>query len=327
MFKGIDLYEIRYSSDTQPNSLAGIQLDSAETLSAEGITAGQVYLKDCSFILDGLCRVCSFFPISPTAQQHYLSIQSFSYWEAGKAYFTRRRSLDSYLLVYTYGGEGELQYQGKTYTLQKGDAFLIDCQELHQYRTKKAPWKHGVLHMQGVPVEFLYQEFLRQGSICLHLEEEAEFQRRLERVLRAYSAISPIRELQVSSMLTELLLGILMSSEAYRRAQQTMPEQIRVIAHYLNRNFTKEISLDELSTSFSISKYHLCRSFKKYTGLTLNEYVTQLRLERAKELLRTTTLPANQIGSLVGIADENYFYRLFRKHTGQSPHKYRKEAG
>ena len=46
-------------------------------------------------------------------------------------------------------------------------------------------------------------------------------------------------------------------------------------------------------------------------------------MERAKELLRTTSLPAYQVGVLVGIADENYFYRLFKKNVGISPHRYR----
>ncbi len=53
-------------------------------------------------------------------------------------------------------------------------------------------------------------------------------------------------------------------------------------------------------------------------------YAGKGRLERAKELLRTTALPANKICLMVGINDENYFYRLFKKHVGTSPHKYRK---
>jgi len=81
-----------------------------------------------------------------------------------------------------------------------------------------------------------------------------------------------------------------------------------------------------LSNYFAISKYHLCRSFKKYTGYTLTEYITQLRMDRAKELLKTTTLAANQIAAVVGIADENYFYRLFKKYVGISAHKYRKSC-
>lgn len=324
MFEGIDLYKVRYSPDDMANSLAGVQLERSDIVSPEGMLAGQVFLKDCSFFLDGLSRVCQYSPVSPLARQHFLYIQSFSYWAAGAAHFTRRKALDSYLLVYTYGGCGELEYRGKKHVLRSGDAFLIDCRELHQYRTLEAPWIHGALHFHGVPAEPLFHAFIEQNGSCVHLDSCIDFQRQLEKLLKSYTEINPYRDYKVSALLTSLLLGILTNNEAFQRMQQSMPDQIKDIAYYLNRNFTKEISLDELAVSFSISKYHLCRSFKKYTGFTPNEYVTQLRVDRAKELLRTTTLAANQIGGLVGITDENYFYRLFKKHTGQSPQKYRK---
>lgn len=324
MFEGIDLYEIRYADQARANSLAGIQLDVPASMSEEGVTAGQIYLKDCSFVLDGVSRVSQFFPISAMAREHFLYIQSFSYWKAGPAYFTKRRALDSFVLVYTYDGSGELLYRGKKHILEKGDLFWIDCRELHQYRTLVAPWRHGVLHFQGAAAEPLYHSFLEQNGASVHLDSAVDCQRQLEKLLKAHTAINPYREYQVSAILTSLLLSILTENAAYRNAQESMPDQIRDVVYYLNRAYTKDFSLDHLADSFAISKYHLCRSFKKYTGFTVNEYVTQLRLEQAKDLLRTTTLPANRIGALVGIADENYFYRLFRKHTGQSPHKYRK---
>ena len=324
MFEGIDLYEIRYAPEAVANSLAGVTLENPDVVSPEGLSAGQQYLKDCSFVLDGLSRVCQFFPLSPVTREHLFYLQSFSYWEAGESYFTRRRALDSFLLVYTYGGSGELTYKEKRYVLHKGDIFLIDCRELHQYRTLEGPWKHGVLHFYGTPAEALVQTFLDQNGCYIHLDAEEDFQRQLENLLKAYTDIHPYREYQVGALLTNLLLFVFMGSDSYRREQQSMPDQIKDIVHYLNRNYIRQFSLDSLAASFSISKYHLCRSFKKYTGFTLHEYVTELRIERAKELLRTTALPANEIGRIVGIPDENYFYRLFRGHTGQTPHKYRK---
>ncbi len=323
MFEGTNLFEIRYA-DARENSLLGVQMEQPVAISEEEINAGQIYLKDCSFILDGISRISPFLPVSPLARQHFLYIQSFSFWEAGVSYFTRRKALDSYLLCYTYEGSGELEYQDKTYILKKGDVFLIDCRQIHQYRTKKTPWKHSVLHFQGIPAGPLFDMISNQNGTCFHLESSVEFQHLLETLLRAHATIHPARDYQVSSYLTNLLLYVLMSSESYLRLQQNIPDQIVKIVYYLNQNFTKEVSLDELSDLFSISKYHLCRSFRKYTGFTLVEYVTQLRIERAKELLCTTSLPAAQIGFLVGIHDENYFYRLFRKQTGMSPQKYRK---
>lgn len=74
----------------------------------------------------------------------------------------------------------------------------------------------------------------------------------------------------------------------------------------------------------NISKYHLCRLFQKHLGFSPNEYLIQLRLENAKKLLLNTSLPANKITSMVGIADENYFYRLFKNRVGISVREFRK---
>jgi YesN/AraC family two-component response regulator len=152
-----------------------------------------------------------------------------------------------------------------------------------------------------------------------------ELHKKLNRLLKEYTQISPYREYQVSAYLTQLPLDIVTTSDSYRQAQEKMPPQLRDIILYINAHYYQEISLSYLSDTFAFSKYHLCRCFKKYTGYTINEYITQLRIEQARELLRTTSLSAYQIGAIVGIPDDNYFYRLFRKQVGISPHRYRKQ--
>ena len=274
--------------------------------------------------MDGTSRVCQFFPISPLAREHMAYIQSFSYWEAGPAYYTQRKSLDSFMLSYTYEGSGELTYHEKHYDLSEGMAFLIDCRELHQYQATGPSWNHCVLHFSGFPAEHLYHEFAQEGGYIFPMSPSVDFHKKLLRLLAAYTEISPYREIQVSTLLTDLLLSIIKSSDVYQHDRETMPKEVGDIVRYLNDNYAKEVSVDFLSKNFSISKYHLCRSFKKYTGYTVTEYVTQLRIDRAKELLKTTSLAANQIAQLVGLKDENYFYRLFRKHVGVSAHSYRK---
>lgn len=192
------------------------------------------------------------------------------------------------------------------------------------HQTLGEGWKHCVLHFAGAPAAFLYQEYTRESGFTFHMNASVNFHRQLLKLLNAYTEISPYREVQVSTLLTSLLLSIITTSDAYRHAQQAMPGQIKDIVYYINNNYSRDLSVEYLSNYFAISKYHLCRSFKKYTDYTLTEYITQLRMDRAKELLKTTTLAANQIAAVVGITDENYFYRLFKKHVGISAHKYRK---
>ncbi len=324
MFDAIPLHEIRYSPEGAENNFAGVQLGNSNLASNEGVSVGQLFVKDCQFLLDGTSYVSQFAPISAFAREHFLYVQSFSYWKANAAHYTRRHSLDSFLFSYTYSGCGCLEYDGKSYTMQDGDAFLIDCRNLHTYHTVGDSWEHCILHFFGLPAQNLYEDFTRDNGFVFRPKTAVELHKKLNRLLKEYTQISPYREYQVNAYLTELLLDIITASDAYRHAQDKMPPQLRDIILYINEHYYQEISLTYLSDTFAISKYHLCRCFKKYTGYTINEYITQLRIEQAKELLRTTSLSAYQIGAIVGIADENYFYRLFKKQVGISPHKYRK---
>lgn len=324
MFDGITLYTIKYADTHIVNSLSGVQVGNEILYSGSAVSQSSIFLEDCSFLLDGMCHTCPQYPISQFAREHLFYIQSFSFWESGNAYYTKRKNLDSFLLVYTYEGKGWLEYRGQSFLLQEGDAFLIDCREPHFYRTECATWKHSDLHFDGNLGEYLYKDFVKENGNIFHPKSESDFQNSLEHLLYAYISIDPYREYQVSALLNQLFVSILAEMESYTRSQQNMPDQLKYLVHYVNNNYTHELSLEFLSDFFSISKYHLCRSFKKYTGFTLNDYITQLRLEQAKELLRTTALPANKICFAVGINDENYFYRLFKKHVGISPQKYRK---
>ncbi len=324
LFENIPLSEIHYAPGAAENSLAGVSLGNQELASEEGKAYNQAFLKDCRFVLDGTSRVTRFAPISPFAREHFLYIQSFSYWKANAAHFTRRHNLDSFLFCYTYSGSGKLDYEGNSYALCDGDAFLIDCRNLHTYQTSGSSWEHCILHFEGIPARHLYDDFTRDNGFVFRPKAAVELHKKLNQLLMEYTQISPYREYQVNALLTQLFLSFMTTSDTYRHAQKKMPQQLRDIILHINNHYYQEISLDDLSSAFAISKYHLCRCFKQYTGCTINEYITQLRIEQAKELLRTTSMSAYQIGAIVGIADENYFYRLFKKNVGISPHKYRK---
>ena len=117
---------------------------------------------------------------------------------------------------------------------------------------------------------------------------------------------------------------ILCHSESYQHIVYNIPENLRYLVKYMEQHYMQPLTLDYLAEFSNISKYYLCRLFQKYLGLSPKEYLLQLRIEGAKNLLRNTTLPANKIGPMVGIEDENYFYRLFKSKVGMSANQFRK---
>jgi two-component system response regulator YesN len=77
----------------------------------------------------------------------------------------------------------------------------------------------------------------------------------------------------------------------------------------------------------ALSNNHFCTVFSQEMGITFTEYLTGLRLNRAKELLRTSSLRSSDIAYQVGYNDPHYFSYLFKKNTGLTPRDYRREDG
>lgn len=99
---------------------------------------------------------------------------------------------------------------------------------------------------------------------------------------------------------------------------------IQKIKEYIDENYTKKISLDNLSEKFFVNKYYLLRLFKEQYGFTISDYVIRLRITKGKQLLRFSNMSTEKISYECGISSSNYFSRLFKKVEGISPAEYRK---
>ncbi len=92
---------------------------------------------------------------------------------------------------------------------------------------------------------------------------------------------------------------------------------------YIKENYNKEITLDDVSKKIAISPYYFSKLFKKTEGKNFIDYLTTLRLEKAKELLSNGTYSIKEISREVGYPDPNYFSRTFKKNIGVPPTDYR----
>lgn len=94
--------------------------------------------------------------------------------------------------------------------------------------------------------------------------------------------------------------------------------------HYIKENYYhNDISLNTVATNVNISPSYFSSIFSQETGQTFTEYLTEVRIEKAKELLMCTNLRASEIGYQVGYKDSHYFSYIFKKETGCTPKEYR----
>lgn len=94
---------------------------------------------------------------------------------------------------------------------------------------------------------------------------------------------------------------------------------------YIEKNFSSELSLDEISREVNVSPYYFSKLFKEETGINYIEYLTKIRIEHAKKLLQNPEYSIKLVCVEVGYCDPNYFSRLFKKMVGMTPTEYRGE--
>lgn len=96
------------------------------------------------------------------------------------------------------------------------------------------------------------------------------------------------------------------------------------VVGWLNKHITDDISVVSVAERFSYNPKYLTALFKKFTGRTAKEWITEKRISLAKRLLSNSTDSVKQIAHTVGFGDEYYFMRVFKQETGMTPKNYRK---
>lgn len=97
------------------------------------------------------------------------------------------------------------------------------------------------------------------------------------------------------------------------------------IITYIREHYPEDITLDVLSEQVYMHPVTISRLFKTATGITVTEFISQIRLEAAADLLEHSNLLVSDIGNLVGYHKAQYFINLFKKQYGTTPQKYRRK--
>ncbi len=98
---------------------------------------------------------------------------------------------------------------------------------------------------------------------------------------------------------------------------------MKKIGEYLKKNYQYEINLQEIADSFYLSREYISRRFKQEFNETITDYLTRIRMEKAKEMLKNHQLKIYEIAYQVGYQNEKYFSKVFKKFVGCTPNEFR----
>lgn len=110
-----------------------------------------------------------------------------------------------------------------------------------------------------------------------------------------------------------------------KRSMSSYSEPVRKILVTIDASLIGDLSLKRFANDLFLNTSYLSTLFKKEVGMTLTDYVNKNRIAYAKKLLKSTTLPVQDVAIKSGISDIHYFTRLFRRETGMSPREWRNQ--
>ncbi len=247
---------------------------------------------------------------------------------------------DFYEIYFFISGKVMYVIEGKSYRLEPGDIIIISNRELHRPVIETGEIYERIVIW--VNPKYLSEKSIKNTNLLMCFEQ---FPGNRHNLLRANPSIlvyirklldkfesacnsmsygaALLKEIYMLELLTYVNKAFIDSYNDEKQFYIEYDEKIDFILKHINDNLSSELTLDSISLKFYISKYHLLRQFKRYTGYTIHNYIRQKRLMKAKTLLKEG-LKVSEVCSRVGFGDYSNFIRAFGKAYGVSPGKYPK---
>ena len=247
---------------------------------------------------------------------------------------------NSYEILQIISGSGYFVIGGMPYRIIPGAVYFMNSVQLHGSRpddsveyirskiSVNASYFDGVLRL--LQLEDIAKPFFDfGGGSCVSLPSELvnEVDKAFKRMSEAFNADSP----DANARITMLLVGLILNCATIRSTNSVArPSDSSLISrtiNYIDANISGELTIESISKENFVSKYHLCRVFKKTLGVSIMKYILSRRIMLAKEQLINTDITCSDIAMLMGFSSFSYFCRAFKEQEGITPSRYRKLYG
>ncbi|TCP31757.1 AraC family two component transcriptional regulator [Scopulibacillus darangshiensis] len=207
----------------------------------------------------------------------------------------------------------------ETDTLYHSEQRLIDAIKLGTFEQVPKAFEHYFKHLNMMAegnVEVMRKNIKELFIIVTAVSKELGISLLKPSILRGAETPIELREQGRAE-----LYKVIDQLSAWRRHGAL--GQMSEAKKYINTNYASPMALEDIASRVGISPYYFSKLFKEHFSITFIDYVTSVRIKRAKELLCYTRLSLKEIAYQVGYKDPNYFSRVFKKNEGMSPKEYR----
>lgn len=234
-----------------------------------------------------------------------------------------------YLIHYVTQGEGEFTCGSITYPIRQNDLFIIQPQQIVSYRTNA----ENPLHFSWFA--FAGEKSQQQLSLLGFSDEcpvrklhpQYSIDENIHLLVEHVNSPGYQNEFAIQSIIYSIMSNIAQSyslSGKFKKNNHTVAfVHVKKAKSYIKCNYIYPITVTDVARHVGLERSYLSKIFSQCTGITLQKYILNVRIQRSKSLLEQTDYSIKEISFSVGMTDEYYFSRVFRQAVGVPPSQYR----
>ena len=227
---------------------------------------------------------------------------------------------NDYYLMYIECGELEFEINEKSFTAQSGCTVIFPphCHYKYTYLGDNA-LSYLWSHFTGSYTErFLAESGFKKLPCIIQSDPSIKIISHFEKLFYIFSLHEPLQKQRLACQLENILLSIALNSNS-----TYMVRGLAKSLGYIHTCYNKEIRIPELAKMESLSNSRYITVFKENMGMSPSEYILNLRINVACDLLRHHDLSVKEVAASVGYYNSHFFSKLFKKKTGSTPKKYK----
>lgn len=235
----------------------------------------------------------------------------------------RRGDEQFYILQYTVSGCGEIRIGKDIHSLPQGSAFFIKVPSDHYYYRPHSSslWEYYFFTFTGSDACRLSDEFTSKYGNVFQIAENASCLAMLKEIVNGRDSLSMDNPYTASAKAYSFLMQFFSDVEtpAKRTRQQLLLDEVTA---YIMENLASPLLIGNLAKRFNYSREYFSRTIHQASGMTIQQYINDLRLNMAAQILKNEQCSIKETAAMVGFNEASYFCRAFRKKHGISPKQF-----
>lgn len=246
-------------------------------------------------------------------------------FEESPDFFIDRLSFNNYLIMYCISGKLWCHQNEQKIAVFPGETILLDLHRPHRYYFSEGmPSRIAWLHLNGTPAVQIMQQLERRCTLPVKTADAAVYTK-----ICSFFECSDCPDPDIFRQSAEcysLLLGFFREHWQAQIPTETGRQAAfkKSVWHTISHNLNRDVTVEELAESVSLSKYHFIRSFHEAFGMPPIQFITREKIRQAKYRLTNTSDSVSDIAEAMGFTTPSYFSKVFKQVSGFSPTDYRK---